>query len=136
MKVSNKSILIRKEREGKILSDNNVPMEAAFLLAQVGGNPETAVLVLEEFISQTPLDIDNIEKHLGAGDLVAGSKVAHSLKGSSGVFGAHQLRQIAADLEMACRGNETEKANELFAQLKQEAQRCFDFIPELKNNLS
>ena len=111
-------------------------MEAAFLLAQVGGSAETAMLVLEEFVSQTPLDIENIEKHIGAGDFVAGSKVAHSLKGSSGVFGAHQLRQIAAELEMACREGEAEKAINLFAQLKQEAQRCFDFIPELKNNLS
>jgi len=110
-------------------------MDVSILLGQVGGSAETAVLVLEEFIHQTPLDIQNIEQNLGAGDLVVAGKTAHSLKGSSGVFGAHQLRQIAADLEMACRGNEVEKSNELFAQLKQEAQRCLDFIPELKNSL-
>ncbi len=110
-------------------------MDASVLLTQVGGSAETAVLVLEEFISQTPLDIQNIEKHLQAGDLVAAGKVAHSLKGSSGVFGAHQLRQIAADLEMACRADETGKSAELFAQLKPEAQRCLDFIPSLKESL-
>ena len=110
-------------------------MDVAFLLAQVGGSAETAALVLEEFISQTPLDIKNIEKHLGIGDLIVSGKIAHSLKGSSGVFGAHLLRQIAADLEMACRENEAEKANELFTQLKQEAQCCLDFIPQLKKSL-
>ena len=126
-----------KEREGKILPDNNnVPIDVTFLLAQVGGSVETAILVLEEFASQTPLDIENIEKYLGAGDLVDAGKVAHSLKGSSGVFGAQQLRQTAADLEMACRESDAEKANTLFAQLKQEAKRCLDFVPELKNNLS
>jgi len=108
----------------------------AFLLAQVGGSAETAVLVLEEFVSQTPLDIENIEKYLGAGDLTAASKVAHSLKGSSGTIGAKGLHQVAADLEMACRESDAEKANTLFAQLKQEAKRCLDFVPELKNNLS
>jgi HPt (histidine-containing phosphotransfer) domain-containing protein len=110
-------------------------MDVSVLLAQVGRNAGTAILVLEEFVSQTPLDIQNIENLLSAGDLVAAGKVAHSLKGSSGVFGAHQLRQIAADLEIAGRGNEAEKANELFAQLKLEAQRCLDFVPELKKSL-
>ncbi|MCL2305241.1 MAG: Hpt domain-containing protein [Planctomycetaceae bacterium] len=136
--ISDEAIIVsKKEREGKILPDNdsNKPMDAAFLLAQVGGSAETAALVLEEFINQVPLDVGNIENLLTAGDLAAAGKVAHSLKGSSGVFGANQLRQIAADLEMACRGNEAEKANELFAQLKSEAQRCLDFIPELKNSL-
>ena len=117
------------------MSDNNAPMDASVLLAQVGGSAATAVLVLEEFISQTPLDIQSIETNLGSGDIVAAGKVAHSLKGSSGVFGANVLRLIAADLEMACRGNEPEKANELFAQLKPEAQRCLDFIPTLKESL-
>ena len=110
-------------------------MEKDVLLAQVGGSAETAGLVLEEFVNQTPLDIQNIENLLGAGDLVAAGKVAHSLKGVSGVFGANQLRQFAADLEMACRGSEADKANELFAQLKPEAKRCLDFVPELKNSL-
>ena len=117
------------------MADNNAPMDSSVLLAQVGGSAATAVLVLEEFISQTPLDIQSIESTLGSGDIVAAGKVAHSLKGSSGVFGAHALRQIAADLEMACRGNEPEKANELFAQLKPEAQRCLDYIPMLKESL-
>ena len=116
------------------MSDNNAPLDAAFLLAQVGGSAATAMLVLEEFGSQTPLDIQNIENLLGAGDLTAAGKVAHSLKGSAGVFGAEiHLRLTAAALEMACRANDTPKANELFAQLKPEAQRCLDFVPELKN---
>ena len=110
-------------------------MDVAVLLAQVGGSAATAMLVLDEFINQTPLDVQNIENALGVGDLIAAGKVGHSLKGSSGVFGAHQLRQLAADLEMACRGNEADKANELFAQLKPEAQRCIDFVPELKQSL-
>ena len=110
-------------------------MDASVLLAQVGGSADTAILVLKEFIHQTPLDIENIEKSLGADDLIAAGKVAHSLKGASGVFGAHLLRQIAADLEMACRENEAEKSGELFAQLKPEAQRCLAFIPELEESL-
>ena len=117
------------------MSENNIPIDVAFLLAQVGGSAVTAILVLEEFVSQTPLDIENIEKHLGTGDLTAASKVAHSLKGSSGTIGAKGLHQVAAGLEMACRGNEAEKANELFAQLKLEAKRCLDFVPELKGRL-
>ena len=125
-----------EEREGKTLPENNVPIDVTFLLAQVGGSAETAVLVLEEFISQTPLDIENIEKNLGTGNLVDAGKVAHSMKGSSGVFGAQQLRQIAADLEIACRENDAEKASDLFAQLKLEAKRCLDFVPELKKCLS
>ena len=110
-------------------------MDVAILLSQVGGSVQTAELVLEEFVSQTPIDIANIEKALAADDLVATGKVAHSLKGVSGVFGANQLRQYAADLEILARSNEKAKSDEMFAKLKAEATRCLDFIPQFKTLL-
>ena len=118
------------------LQNTGSPMVAAVLLSQVGGSVQTAELVLEEFVSQTPIDVANIEKALAADDLVAAGKVAHSLKGASGVFGANQLRQFAADLEMLARANEKAQSEEMFAKLKAEATRCLDFIPEFKTLLN
>lgn len=110
-------------------------MDKSILLGQVGGSAETAILVLDEFVNQTPTDVVNIGKCLGEQDLVAAGKVAHSLKGSSGVFGAETLRQIAADLEMACREGNKETSQSLFEQLAAEAKRCLEFVPQLKADL-
>lgn len=110
-------------------------MDVSFFMEQIGGSAETAKMVLEEFLRQTPLDLQSIDTFLGAGDLVAAGKTAHSLKGSSGVMGAHELRQIAADLEMACRASEADQSATLNAQLKTEAKRCLEFIPTLMNSL-
>ncbi len=117
-------------------ANESLPMDVAVLLGQVGGSAATAEMVLDEFINQTPTDIQNIEENLAKADLSAAGKVAHSLKGTSGVFGAHQLRQLAADMETVCRAEEADKAAELFPQLASEAKRCLDFIPQLKASLN
>lgn len=110
-------------------------MDVSILLGQVGGSAATAELVLEEFVKQTPLDVENVVKNLAAGDLVAAGKVAHSLKGASGVFGAHQLREAAANMEMVCREGSADKANEMLPLLQGEAKKCMDYIPEIQREL-
>lgn len=112
-------------------------MNKQFLLEQVGGNAGIAIAVIEEFESQIPLDIINIERHLQEGNTAAAGKVAHSIKGSCGVFGVEiPLRLVAAELEMVCRDGKREEAEQLFAKLREDAKKCLDYVPQLKASLS
>lgn len=116
-------------------ANGSVPMDKDFLLTQVGGSVETAILVLDEFVNQAQSDIESIRKALENENLSDAGKVAHSLKGSSGVLGAEVFRSIAADLEMACRGGKQEESQTLFDQLTRETKRCLDYAPQLKVEL-
>lgn len=113
------------------LPGNSAPVDVNFLLEQVGGNADIAKMVIDEFVKQTPLDVENMAKLLNSGDLEAVGKVAHSLKGSSGTCGAAHLRECAAELEMACREGNASKAAEAFNTVNTEATRCMDFVPNL-----
>lgn len=110
-------------------------MDVKYLLGQLNGNLMVAEMVVDEFVKQTPIDIANIEKYIAASELDAAGKVAHSLKGSSGVCGASQLKDLAAELEINCRNNESDNAGSAFQKLKAEVARCLDFIPTLREGL-
>lgn len=118
------------------MSHSDLPMDVEFLLGQVGGSKSTAGLVIDEFVNQVPLDLENMGNLLQSGDLLSVGKVAHSVKGTSGVFGAHLLRQHASDLEMAAKGGDVEKTTELFPLFAEEVKRCLDFIPQLRASLA
>ena len=111
------------------MSDNLFDIDK--LMEQCGGNKTVVQAVLAEFVEQTPKDMASMNKAIEDGDLAQASRVAHSLKGTSGVLGATRLHALCADMEMACRADDAPKVGELLPALKTMAQSCVDFVPEL-----
>lgn len=55
--------------------------------------------LIQIYLEDAPKRIAEIEQSLAAGDLRRLTLAAHSLKGSSSNFGAHQLRALSEQLE-------------------------------------
>ena len=72
----------------------------------LGGDPEFLVEVVEAFLSDSPPRIAAIKASLAGGDGDALGRAAHSLKGSSGNFGAARLQALCADLERLGRADQ------------------------------
>jgi len=66
-------------------------------LQQLG--PERFVRLAGTFIAGAREQVDEIERGLATGDADAVRRAAHSLKGSSRIYGAHRVADIAASLE-------------------------------------
>jgi HPt (histidine-containing phosphotransfer) domain-containing protein len=66
-------------------------------LLQLG--PERFARLAETFIGSVWAQVDEIERGVAAGDASAVRRTAHSLKGSSRIYGAHRVADIAASLE-------------------------------------
>ena len=111
------------------MSSDSLPFTMATVLAQCGGNKMVAGAVLEEFLSQVPTDIGEMEAGLTSGDLITASKAAHRLKGTAGVLGAVGLHPLCTDMETTCKSGDAAKSAEIFVELKAEAQKCVDAVP-------
>ena len=107
------------------------PLDALFLLNQVGGNIETARLVAEEFTNLAPMDQEQLGQWLDLEDLSAAGKLAFYLRGTYCVLGATRLCALIADLEAACGKNDKTAANETYQKFREEIARCVDSVPTL-----
>jgi HPt (histidine-containing phosphotransfer) domain-containing protein len=79
---------------------------AALRDPDLGGDPEFLVEVVEAFFSDTPPRIEAVRASLARGDSGGLGRAAHSLKGSSGNFGALRLQAICADVERLARAGQ------------------------------
>jgi HPt (histidine-containing phosphotransfer) domain-containing protein len=67
--------------------------------AQVEGEPDLVVELIDLYAEDTPRRLDAIRRALAAGDLAALRRAAHGLKGSSASLGARQLVILCERLE-------------------------------------
>jgi CheY-like chemotaxis protein len=80
------------------------------LLARLNGDRELLTKVLVAFRSDLPGRVAQLERCLRAGDTTKGTLEAHSLKGASATVGANAIRDIAIEVETACRQGDIAKA--------------------------
>ncbi len=59
--------------------------------------------VIESYLEDAPKQIEEMQAALDRGDRDDLQRIAHTLKSSSGIFGAHQLVTLCRDLEVASR---------------------------------
>ncbi len=74
-------------------------MAVEALLDRCMGDAETVTLILDEFESQAVADLAEIKRHVASGDCEGMARVAHALKGASGILSAGALSDIAFKLE-------------------------------------
>jgi histidine phosphotransfer protein HptB len=61
--------------------------------------------VLESYLEDAPRRIDELRTALERGDRNELQRIAHTLKSSSGIFGAHQMVALCRELETYARDN-------------------------------
>jgi PAS domain S-box-containing protein len=100
-----------------ILDDASI---AALRDPDLGGDPEFLVEVVEAFFSDAPPRIEAVKTSLSSGDCDGLGRAAHSLKGSSGNFGAFRLQAICADVERLARARQLTDLPPLVERLEAE----------------
>jgi two-component system, sensor histidine kinase and response regulator len=79
--------------------------EPAKGLALLGGDSETYLRQLGQFIVGHAEGLPGLDGCLAGGQLERGRRMVHTLKGSAGVVGAGRVAKMAAALDAAIRGN-------------------------------
>lgn len=75
-------------------------------LARFGGDRERFKHWLNEFTQYGPLAASEIREAIGNGSPEAAAKLAHALKGRTGMLGMSELHSISQTLELALRNND------------------------------
>ena len=92
----------------------------ATLLERVLGDEEIASQIIELVLTDIPTFIQNLKDHLTTTDLAQASVAAHRLKGVAGNIGATVLSDLAAEIDLRCRGGSSEGCIEIVGDIEQE----------------
>jgi HPt (histidine-containing phosphotransfer) domain-containing protein len=75
-------------------------------LASLAQDRELAVELIDAFLEDCPRRVAELTEALDRGDVVQGTKLAHSLKGMCGVVRADALGKLALEMEYAGRNGD------------------------------
>ena len=116
--------------------DGPAPIDRDVLLAHCMEDPEFASSLLSDFAEDLPKRLQQLAEHVHQGDVKAAAEVAHSLKGSAGILAATAVRAIAAEIEAAGKAGDLASMTLLVDRLRDEIQRCLNFIPEVQKTMT
>lgn len=95
--------------------------------AQLDGEPDFVVELIDLYLDQAPLLFDSIRTAVKSNDRVTAKRAAHSVRGSSSNLGVLQVAVIADQLEHLETGFEV-YANELLRSLEDEFARVKEIL--------
>jgi len=107
---------------------NEVPVNLEQLEELSRGDVEFQRELLQVFIEDALLHLEDIKMALSAGDLITIIRRAHQLKGSSATVAIYKMPQIAARLESQAEENQLKDAAGLVTELEQILERVQAFI--------
>jgi len=81
------------------------------------------VNLLETYINDSKVRLDDLQNALAAGDGEAVRRAAHSLKGSSGNLGANRMAALCLDVENRGKDDQLDGLDKLLVEIKQEYQQ-------------
>lgn len=106
-------------------------IDRADLLERLGGDAELLAELAEIFYAETPRMLTALRTAAEVGDASNVQRVAHTLRGSVAVFGAHAASQAAQSLEQMARGGSLAGSAGALAALDEEVARLSDELRRL-----
>ena len=106
-----------------------------FEALQETAGAEFVVELVDTFLAEAPLMLDDLRDSLAAHDADRFRRAAHSLKSNSNTFGARTLGAMARDLELAGWTRRSPPAAQPLDALAQEYARVAAALTELRNAL-
>lgn len=73
------------------------------LLELIGGDPDSLAELIESFLDESPLLVEQMRRAAASGDRAALGRAAHTLKSSARDFGAMELATLCEGMEKSCR---------------------------------
>jgi CheY-like chemotaxis protein/HPt (histidine-containing phosphotransfer) domain-containing protein len=94
-------------------------MVAGIRELQNEGEPDFFSELVDIFLHDSQLTIEKLEAALKAGEAEPAKRAAHSLKGSAGNLGGHQLYEMCGQLEQLAREDKLDQVKLLMPEFKQ-----------------
>jgi CheY-like chemotaxis protein len=91
---------------------------------QVPGEPNLLLELIDMFVKETPIKLDNLRNELQKKDFDLVRRIAHNLKGSSGSLGANPMMKVCGEIEQRCKNKAFEGIEVLLVQLEMEFMRA------------
>ncbi|MEP0846504.1 MAG: response regulator [Phycisphaerae bacterium] len=104
------------------------PFDVAAARGRLGGDEAFVHKLIGRFCAQAPADVDQLERHVAAGDAEQSVQLAHRLKGAASFVGAERLRREAEALESLGRAGQLSEAQPHVAALRSEMGRCLEWM--------
>ncbi|MBV8056361.1 MAG: Hpt domain-containing protein [Deltaproteobacteria bacterium] len=80
------------------------------------------------FQSELTKALDELARAFERHDCVAAARIAHTLKGSAGTFGATHMHEMAAKIDQAARAGQPAQAAAMFGEFRSECERVRDYL--------
>jgi HPt (histidine-containing phosphotransfer) domain-containing protein len=104
--------------------------DLTYLNQLANGSDEFISKMTGIFLEQTPEALENLDKHLAAGDWKGLRATAHKMKSSLSIMGIKELEPVVADLENFCeKETNLDQVPELVDKVKEV---CHEAMQELK----
>jgi len=88
--------------------------------------------LIDIFLADTPVRLDELANATANGDLATATRAAHSIKGSSGNFGAATLAKLAMEIEHAAKAGNLDEVRAKSPALAQAAAEVFTALAALR----
>jgi PAS domain S-box-containing protein len=112
------------------------PIDFDVLLERCMDNADFAASLLDELQGSGPRQLEQLERHIQAGDAAEAGVAAHSIKGAAGILGAEPLRAVAAEIEAAGKAGNLPQAASMLSQIQTEMRRCLEYLPDVRMRLA
>lgn len=99
-----------------------------------GGDQALIQRVLNKFTAKARSEITLLQEHVASGGIPDVVQVAHSLKGMAANVGAQAVSDVAANIELAARQEQTDGYDLMLQELNQKYELCEEAIGLLLNN--
>jgi HPt (histidine-containing phosphotransfer) domain-containing protein len=111
-------------------ADFDMPYDEAEFLERVEEDLELGDEIIRLFLDTCPKALADLQETLAQGDLDTLARLAHGIKGSTGVFGARACFAAAMTLEAAARAGDLGAARQAWVRLRREVQRLSAALEE------
>ncbi len=117
-------ITSRLTSESQISSPIDLAVIDSLQQIQVPGEPNLLLELIDLFIKETPIKLDNLRNTLQQKDYIQVKHISHNLKGGSGALGANLMMKVCAEIEQKCKNNILDGLETLLIQLEMEFMRA------------
>jgi HPt (histidine-containing phosphotransfer) domain-containing protein len=97
-------------------------------LDRLMGDEEMAQTMIEIFLDDIPKQIESLKRSLEASDAETVKRIAHSIKGAAANIGGKVLRELAGEIEKACKDGNFESVNDCYPELEHQFNRLKEAI--------
>ena len=95
-----------------------VVFDQSGVLERMMDDSDLVTLVIETFLADMPLQIEQLQAHLESGDLPASMRHVHTIKGAASNVGGERLRKLAAQMEKSARAGELSAVIDRMVELR------------------